>query len=526
VAVALLGLHAAIAWLARRPGILTTQDDAIYLLLGRALQALNYREVYRVDGPVHMMYPPGYPALLALWSAVGGEGFNWLVLVGIASSVGALALIFSALRTLSGPRLAIACLAALAFNPALVDSAGAVAAEAPFIFFEFLALWTFTREPDRRYTALAIVASIAAALTRSIGVTLIAAIGLFWLWRRRFQTLALYAVAAALTVGLWLGWTVIAPEQVPGRSYIADASAGGGEHHASRSSVLVQRLTNKAPYVLTTYKLLPGAYLSDRAKDNVIGMSIMLIALLPGLPALWTTWPAAFLYLASYLGLLLLWPWPVPRFMVPVMPLMVVTTILGAGWLVRRFRPRWEETAVLVVAGVLALDGLAIAYDVIHRQRSCVPGAPLPTRACLDENQASFISTVEFIRDHVPPDAIFLSGKAATLYFYTGHRVVSMPQALNRMASEFLPYLRQHGVTRVLLLRVMPFSDGMSPSVRLALGPMLRANCEHLQLEASFPPGSALFRLPATDENPDPAAACRAVDDYLNAVKLDGEARQ
>jgi hypothetical protein len=237
-------------------------------------------------------------------------------------------------------------------------------------------------------------------------------------------------------------------------------------------------------------------------------------------------WPAAFLYLATYLGLLAIWPWPVPRFMVPAMPLMVTTTILGVGRLVRRFRPRWEETAALVAAGVLALDGLAIAYGVIHgRQQGCVPGAALPARACLDEDQASFFSAVGFIREHVPPDAVFLSGKSATLYFYTGHRVASMPQALNRTPSEFLPYLRQHGVTRVLLLRVMPFSDGMSPSVRLALGPMLKANCDRLQLEASFPPGAALFRVPATDEPPDPTAACGAVDDYLNGVQPDAEAR-
>ena len=41
VVVLLLAIHAVLAWIARQPGILTTQDDAIYVLLGRALHAIS-----------------------------------------------------------------------------------------------------------------------------------------------------------------------------------------------------------------------------------------------------------------------------------------------------------------------------------------------------------------------------------------------------------------------------------------------------------------------------------------------------
>jgi hypothetical protein len=65
----------------------------------------------------------------------------------------------------------------------------------------------------------------------------------------------------------------------------------------------------------------------------------------------------------------------------------------------------------------------------------------------------------------------------------------------------------------------MPFTDGVPSYDRLALGPMLKANCGRLHLEASFPPGAYLFRLPAADERIDPIAACRAVDTYLETVE-------
>jgi hypothetical protein len=55
---------------------------------------------------------------------------------------------------------------------------------------------------------------------------------------------------------------------------------------------------------------------------------------------------------------------------------------------------------------------------------------------------------------------------------------------------------------------------------KLALGPMLKANCESLHVEASFPPTSYLFRVPGAGETPDPIAACRAVDTYLKAQQI------
>jgi hypothetical protein len=247
-------------------------------------------------------------------------------------------------------------------------------------------------------------------------------------------------------------------------------------------------------------------------------MPIVMLALLAGSVRLLATWPVAFFYLAMYGALLLLWPWPVPRFIVPLLPLVVPTTIAGAGRLVSWLRPRWEESATFVVAGIVALNGVGIVYGVVDRQKSCVPGAPLPSRACLNDDQASFFSAVQYIREHVPPGAIFLSGKPATLYYYTGHRTVSLTLALSQTPSAFLPFLQQQGVTQVLLLAVMPFSDGMPSFNKLALGPMLRANCERLHLEKSFPPTSYLFRLPAAGENPDPVAACRAVDNYLETL--------
>ena len=72
VAGALLLLHAVLAWLLRTPTILTGQDDAAYYLLAQGLRDLRYVDLWIAQEPVHIQYPPGYPALLT-FLAVAGE---------------------------------------------------------------------------------------------------------------------------------------------------------------------------------------------------------------------------------------------------------------------------------------------------------------------------------------------------------------------------------------------------------------------------------------------------------------------
>ena len=75
VVAALLVLHAALAWSGREIAVLTAQDDVRYMLLGTSLRGLSYRDLFLVGTPPHNVYPPGYPAFLAVWSVVASGSF-------------------------------------------------------------------------------------------------------------------------------------------------------------------------------------------------------------------------------------------------------------------------------------------------------------------------------------------------------------------------------------------------------------------------------------------------------------------
>src|SRR6185436_3869563 len=210
----LLGLHAVLAWIGRMPGVLTGEDEAIYLLLARQLRHFTYKDVFLTGQPMHAMYPPGYPALLALWGFLVGQRFDELLLLSLACSVAALLLVFLMVRQLWSSTVALLVLAALAVNPFLVDRAGTLASEAPYMLLTMVALWCALRG-DRRNLILAGAAAVAAALTRSIGLTAVAALAAHWLWGRRYAA-AGAGVAAALVGAGWVVWSFTAPDKLVG----------------------------------------------------------------------------------------------------------------------------------------------------------------------------------------------------------------------------------------------------------------------------------------------------------------------
>ena len=87
----------------RPAGVETGHDDAWYLLLARSLRNLQYRDTFLPDPTVHHMYPPGYPAVLALWGAVVHDRFDLMTLLNIACMTLTFALIFAVTARLSGP---------------------------------------------------------------------------------------------------------------------------------------------------------------------------------------------------------------------------------------------------------------------------------------------------------------------------------------------------------------------------------------------------------------------------------------
>lgn len=543
LAVVLVALHLALAWLGRSPGLLTGQDDAAYVLLGRALREhLAYRELFQAGTPLHGKFPPFFPAVLAVWTGVLGESWTALAALGVLVSAGTLVLVFDAVRRTAGPVLALGSLAVLAVNPFLVLRAGTAWSEPLYGFLGVFAAWVLLQGDDGRHAWIAGALAVAAVWTRMAGVTVLAALVAHWALERDWRRASAMAGAGLLAAGGWLAWSVSVwrrgdggdsyvgllslaasdlSEQIRGDAVPAPGGGGGlTDALAEAADAVVSaggHLVSSAEYLILGLDWrFPLPHLQGTPVDNVATAVVIAGGLAAGGALwLWRSWRAAALYLAASLAFLFLFPIHAGRFLEPLLPLVVPTVIVGVAGLALRWAGRG---AALAAAAVLVVGAVAEAVPrmlprVQQRARCSAVRVDGGARDCMTPDQRSYFEALAYIDRHLPRDAVLLSAKPEPTYYYTGRRSVDDGTAVNVPPDRFYRFLDRTGVDYVLLgsLRMVePYQ----------LLPRLETRCERLEPVASFPPRTRLFRLlPPSVDPPDSGEppGCRALRAYREA---------
>lgn len=545
---ALLALHALLAWAVRVPSLTTGNDDAWYLSLARAIRGLSYVELPIAGTPPHAMYPPLYPALLALLGATGPDRLGVAIVANIALSVAALALAAVLAGRVSWP-LAAALTLVCATNPNLLDIASSVHSEPLFAVATLSVLVLLSRRAlDGRTAALAIAATIVGALTRTVGVALVAAVLLHWALERRARAATALAIAALLTVGPWMLWTARAPGQHAGRSYVADATfvypataadtpgatATGPARDAaappapppppSLARLIVDRVTHNVPRYLTREipTALALATVPRTRVDNVAWLVLVVATGLAGAVALRQRLRIAVLYLAAYLGVLAVWPYLVTRYLTPVIPLLALVMLTGAWAIGERFAgARGARIALWALAGAMSVGAWRSVATRLGAVARCDRSAPMRSSGCFSEEQRDYFAAVATARRIAPDTARFLVSKEADFYLLTGHRAAPESEAVRITEPEaFARFLRERDVRFVLLSRVHMDQQ--------ALARAIRPRCHRFELVDSFGAHVVLLRVPADAASPDStpsnasaADACAAIARWANGDWVD-----
>jgi hypothetical protein len=341
-------------------------------------------------------------------------------------------------------------------------------------------------------------------------VTLVVALVAWLLWRRRWVAAAVYAVAATAVLTAWFEWVTRAHAVGLSATYVADAVRG-----AETEDELLSVVANRALPRLTLYatRALPSALamptVAGTYADNAIVTLLLAVGLGVGLVALAKRGVVLLpLYLVAYGSVLVFWPWVVTRFLVPVVPLLVLVLMTGVATAAKPVRGLRAGVSVAVVAGLLVVGSAPRAVTLLRRQAGCSRGGEWPDERCLTAEQIAFFRALRYVRRHVPSDAVLLSSKGATVFHYTGRRTVRFGLSVVP-PGQFLDSLRASGAEWVL-------ANTLASRERRELGPRLIASCRSLDLAASFPPHSYLFRLRRSDQPPAQrdSAACRSVARY------------
>ena len=509
IAAGLVVLHAVLAWVVRSPGIATGRDDARYLLLGRALRGLTYRELWRPDGRFHALYPPGYPAALAIWGGIFGERFDVLILLNVLASAATLLILFLVVRRRWGDVLALCALAPLAVNPHLVEQAGNLASEPLFMLLSVGALAMLAADdPTLRARIAASALALAAVMTRSAGVPIVGALIVLWLVERRWRFALGFTAAAGVVLGGWFWWTVRFADRAVGESYVADASFIGQDNGGmlGRLNDMSQRA---ADYLARSVpSVMQAPTLAGTIADNVIVTTIAAITLAAGAWVLWRSWRAATLFLLATAGLLLVWTWHLTRYLVPLSPLLVACMMVGAAWLAGRVRPAAAPFAAAILSIVMTVTGVVHTRERQRADTACPRGQTPPAASCLRRDVVSYLDAALYLRDSVPAGAVILSVKPEPVYLYSGHKALA-GRSLVDEEHDLVDRLRAEHVGWVLL-------GSVHSTEVLYLQPGLMKRCSELSALASFPTRTWVLRVLPAGAPPD-SSGCAAMESYRRA---------
>ncbi len=403
-------------------------DDGVYLVTARALaEGHGYSITSLPEAVPQTKYPPLFPALLSLIWKVSAEFPANLPLLRLVPLLAALLWMTAAYRWIRGsgygsPTAAGVVVLALA-SPWVLFVSTNILSETLFAALLWGALLAVRRieNGDRRNRIIvaAIVLTAAAIYTRTLGLVLPLAvlIRLFSVWRPGALRYGLGV--AALTIP-WFLWSAMHQIAVPDWAGYYFSSTYSNWNVLTNFSFAekFRILGYNTFYFLSSLTGLVGY--AGRP-------SLVLALLLAGLigAGFWRSVRSGVrvehLFVALYLGILFLWPWPPVRFLVVLYPLILmwgwdgIRAVLGLPADTRL----WKRLAALGATAAVA----AVSFGTLNNIRGLLAerGNLFPSARCID-NWNDDAELHAWLRQNTPTDAILLGNLDPVLYLYSGRR--------------------------------------------------------------------------------------------------------
>ena len=340
----------------------------------------------------------------------------------------------------------------IVYGPLLLHYSHQVMSEAPYLTFSLLALWLVERGIAREgikgngWLIGGFFCALWAYYIRTAGITLVAAIIVYLLLRRDFRRGLVFAAASFIC---WLPWTLRNRAVGGGGTYIKQLFMVN-PYHPERGLLdlggFVERffgqlrlyLTRELPNTLVPY--FTGAEtLFHPASLLLIGLAVAatVLCIKRGDHQL------LLIYAAFFVGVVLLWPWPGDRFLVPIVPVLVCLQV----WVVLQLRD------ALVARGGGAGDaGKYLVWVLLLIYVLPLPGG---AKRLADYSQADYppqwsryYQAGQWLKANASEDAVVLCRKGYWMYIISGRRCVGFPFAA---PDEVLAHMERENVDYVVL---------------------------------------------------------------------------
>lgn len=433
MAVALAMLTIALGALKMVPGVCGIyHDDGIYVCTAKALaQGQGYRLINLPDSPLQTKYPIIYPLLLTaawkIWSVFPDNLalMKWLTLLAGAAAVGVSSLYLIRFNYFSARIAGVAGLLA-ATSPQYLNFNVITMSESTFLLLLVLSMWLVEKELcESHHSPLReIILGISLTLPflcRSIGIMFIP-IGIFLLYRagRRLRYLI---PSAALTFIPWILWTAIVPRWESNLVTIYYTNYLKWWSDVGIISLARISLLNSV-YLLIGVGTLDQALLCEFLRKISLGWIFGWIVAIPlgiiafsGIAKQLGHIRVLPCFLVGYFLVVVVWPWPPSRFIMPVLPFLLAYTLYELWQLIpERSSVVWKRLFITVL-GVFLMANLTFVF--LSANECHGKGSPFPWHLKEPVQWSSYLKVFNWIKTHTEASDVIASGFDSMIYLYT-----------------------------------------------------------------------------------------------------------
>lgn len=455
-----------LAFAAFDPYLFTGGDNARYYALAKALATgRGYVDLVSPGAPLHVQYPPGFPALLVPFYIVSGgslvamKTLPWLAAAVLLAGVWLLARRDSAITGWA----VVAAVWTVGLYHATQTYAHRLLSDLPYAAAVALALAVLqgavTDGVDRdRLDATWIggcVLAVGAFYLRIVGLTLLGAITVWALLTRRWKRacVSIAISAAGLLPGV-LASSLYRRALLRTGDYFDQLSLfntiAGSDGRMNWSGVF-ERLEDTA--VEYAFFQFPGLFWpSDPppVEVRIVGLSIGGALVVWGVVrALRSRGVAPWdIYVVATLAILPLWPWLGDRYMLTLAPFLWLYLLVGLDDASRRLvgAPTFGVAAVGTLCAFLLLAHVRELPRQWDRTRDWLDGDQL---AGYDPFWRDYFSAAQWIGENAPENAVVLARKPTLVWYWSGRTAIDWP--FWESGEEKWRYIRSHHVSHILI---------------------------------------------------------------------------
>ncbi len=422
-------------------------DNVAYYLLGQSLaDSGEYSNPYKANPAPENQYSPGYPFIISVAKRLGVTQTTGIKVLNYGLLFGAIVLLFFIIKSITN-NLHVAFVVALlcVFNVQLLSFATVMLSEIPFLFCSMASLYFLLRVESKfrwgnYHFWLFVLLAAAGYYIRTVGVVLVLAACGHFLLARQWKHLLATATGFVLLVLPW----AMRSRALGGNSYLNKltlinparpelGTMDWGDWLPRMGRNIERYFTKEIPLAFFPQEVDYSA--SATAGHWLLGIAIALLVLI-GLWQLKQWRVLLVLYILGTFALLLCWPeiWFGPRFIVPLMPLL----ILGVVLLLAAAQKRWKNSAWLPYCSLLLLWPSLVGVGALHERAN----------ANYPEEEHRYFELAKWANANLADDAVVACRKPALFYLFAQRKAV--PYKMTTDADDFMRNLTLNKATHLV----------------------------------------------------------------------------